>query len=344
MIKRVYFDTNHWIKLAQIANGKENDPEYKRIFLAIKELTKNDEIRVLFSVFTLYEIWKYHNVEKQDELIDLILDISKLWVLKPYNLFEKKEIENAASFMLENKYIHDIHSEILGRGISDIFGAASFEQILQKNPLMEYLIKNNHRGIPYDFFKKDFQKFNEDIEVIKKNLKSIQTRKRSQKVFDENKKHFESMEENRFKNSKMKKDLFSRYSQARALVDVAVPHLAVYMQLNKITPDQLFSSNNKEKIELFNKHLNSLNVLFILVLERDFSSDKQIIPNDAYDMAHLSGAIPYCDVVVTEKMFAHISRKKKLDEMYNCKILDDLKSLSQIEPIQSKIQNLNQLN
>ena len=338
-IKRIYLDTNQWIKFGQISNGKESDPEYKKIFIAIKELTKHDKIRVLFSAFTLNEIWKYHKVKQQDELIDLILDISKLWVLKPYNFFKEKEIENAASFVLESKYIHDIHSEILGRGVGDIFGV-SFEYIVQNSPRIEHLIKNNHRGLSYDFFKKDFQKFNEDMEIIKKNLKSLQARKLSQKISDESKKHLDNMEEYRFKNSKMNKDLFSRYSQARALVDGAIPHLVVFMHSNKITADQLFSPNGKEKMELFNKHLNSMNVLSILVLERDFSSEKQIISNDAYDMAHLSGAIPYCDVIVTEKMFAHISRKKKLDVIYDCDILDDLRLLSQIEPIKSKIQDL----
>ena len=141
MIKRIYLDTNHWIKLAQISNGKENDPEYKKIFNAIKELTQSDEIRILFSAFTLNEIWKHHDIERQNELIDLILDISKLWVLKPSTLFAEKEIENAASFVLENKYVHDIYSEIVGRGLGDIFDV-SFEYMLKKNPRIEYLIKN----------------------------------------------------------------------------------------------------------------------------------------------------------------------------------------------------------
>lgn len=339
MTMRIYLDTNQWIKLGQIANGKENDPEYKKIFTAIRELTKNDEIRVLFSAFTLNEIWKYHNVEKQNELIDLILDISKSWVLKPYNLFVEKEIENAASFVLEKKYIHDIHSEILGRGVGDIFGI-SFEWMLQNNPLMERLIKNNTLGLSYDFFKEDFQKMNEDVESIKKHLKSSGMREMTQKIFEENKKILENMEENRFKNSEMKKDLFSRYSQARALKDSVVQHLAVFLQSKKITVEQLFPPNGEEKMKIFNKHLNSMNVLSILVLERDFSSDNPIISNDAYDMAHLSGAIPYCDVVVTEKMFAHISRKKELDVIYGCQILDDLRLLAQIEPIKSKIQSL----
>lgn len=339
MTKRIYLDTNHWITLAKIASGKEDDPEYKKIFHAIKELTKTDEIRVLFSAFTLQEIRKYHKIDEQHKLIDLILDISKSWVLKPHNLFTEKEIENAASFVLEKKYIHDIHSEILGRGAADIFGM-SFESFLQDHPAIEYLIKNNTKGLSYDFFKKDFQKMNEDVENIKKYLKSDEMKKVAKESFDESKKHLENMEETRFKNSGMKKDLFSRYSQARALCDAAVPHLAVFMQSKKIAAEQLFSTNGKERIKIFNKHLNSLNVLSILALERDFRSEKEIISNDVYDMAHLSGAIPYCDIVVTEKMFAHISRQKKLDEMYNCEILDDLRLLSQIEPIKSKIQEL----
>lgn len=57
-------------------------------------------------------------------------------------------------------------------------------------------------------------------------------------------------------------------------------------------------------------------------------------------MAHLAGAIPYCDIVVTDKMFACLSTNKKLDQIYNCKILDDLALLSNIEPIKSKIKKL----
>lgn len=334
MTKRVYLDTNHWIKLAQIANGKENDPEYKKIFIAIKKLTKSDKIQVLFSAFTLNEIWKHSDKEKQDKLIDLIIDISKGYVLKPYIFFKNKEIENAASFVLEKKYIHDIHSEILGKGLADIYDL-SFEKMNKKNPNKWNLLKNNPYGLSEDFFKKDFQRFNEDPEIIKKTLKN-----KERKELGISKNFLGDLKEDRFKNSEMSKDLFSKYLQARDLIDSVVPHLLVFLLSKKITFDQIFSPNNKEKIFLFKKHLNSFNVFSILCLERDFSAEKQIISNDAYDMAHLSGAIPYCDVVVTEKMFAHISIKKKLDQMYDCVILDDLRSLSKIEPIKSKIQKL----
>ena len=64
MCKRIYLDTNHWIKLFSIEQGKENDEELKKIFIAIKKLTKSDDIRILFSAFMLHEIWKHSDKEK----------------------------------------------------------------------------------------------------------------------------------------------------------------------------------------------------------------------------------------------------------------------------------------
>jgi len=176
MCKRIYLDTNHWIKLLAIEQGKENDKQLKKIFIAIKKLTKSNEIRILFSAFTLSEVWKHSDKEKQDNLIDLIIDISKGYVLKPSSFFKNKEIENAASFVLEKKYIHDIHSKILGKGLADIYDY-SFEEMNKNNSIKWNLLKNNLLGLSEDFFKKDFQRMNEDLEFIKKNLKSKEREK-----------------------------------------------------------------------------------------------------------------------------------------------------------------------
>lgn len=339
MCKRIYLDTNHWIKLLAIKEGKIKDQQLKKILYALKKLTKNDEIKVVFSAFTLHEIWKYHKEEEQNKLIDLVLDISRLWVLKPYDLFFEKEIENAANFVLEKKYLHDIHSEILGKGLGDIYNI-SFEHVLKNNPTIDAAIKNKPPGLSINFFKRNFQEFNEDLEIVRKNLKNNEIREVHNKSVEESKKFIRNMEENRHKNSEMSKDLFSRYSQARSIIDCAVPHLAIFLHSRHITPERLFAPDPIERMKTFNKHLNSLNVLSTLVLERDFSVEKPIISNDVFDMAHLSGSIPYCDIVLTDKMFAKMCIQKKLNETYKCLILDDLKALSNVEPIKSKIQKL----
>jgi hypothetical protein len=63
---------------------------------------------------------------------------------------------------------------------------------------------------------------------------------------------------------------------------------------------------------------------------RHQSRDSKWKPNDLEDVASLSVAIPYCDVVVTEKQWFHTARRAKLDRRFNTVILHDLKDLAAV--------------
>lgn len=77
----------------------------------------------------------------------------------------------------------------------------------------------------------------------------------------------------------------------------------------------------------FKEFLNSLPTalcLFTLLLERDQQLQRLIEVNDLYDVWALSLAIPYSDIVVTEKMWTAISRQAKLDKICNTTILSSI--------------------
>ncbi len=63
---------------------------------------------------------------------------------------------------------------------------------------------------------------------------------------------------------------------------------------------------------------------------RQQSRDTKWKPNDLGDVASLSVAIPYCDVVVTEKHWSHMARRAELDRRFNTAILHDLKELAAV--------------
>jgi hypothetical protein len=63
---------------------------------------------------------------------------------------------------------------------------------------------------------------------------------------------------------------------------------------------------------------------------RHQSRDTKWKPNDLEDVASLSVAIPYCDVVVTEKHWCHMARRATLDRRFNTVILHDLKELAAV--------------
>ena len=328
MTQRIYLDTNHWIKLLTIKQGRENDNQLKEFFVTLKELTQSNKICVLFSIFTLLEIYRYHNKIKQNELIDLMLDVSKSRVLKPYNIFHKKEIEDATAYVAQHQHIHDIRSEILGRGL-DVFGL-SFEDFFARNPILSSQINVGD----YESLKKYYHTLSENSEVVKQVLKDPSATIMAQKSLEDCKSIINDMNKHRAQNSAMSNDLFFRYSKARYLISLELP-LVRFMMSKGITVQQIFSS--KEKTELFSKHLNSLNVNFVLTLERDVGTKKQFSHNDFFDIAHLSGSIPYCDVVVTDGMFAHLCKRKKLNKTYDCCIFSDLKSLSAYLELQNLI-------
>ncbi len=66
---------------------------------------------------------------------------------------------------------------------------------------------------------------------------------------------------------------------------------------------------------------------FCLTDERDRLGDRSINKNDIYDIAAFSIAIPYCDIVIGEKMFISIAKDRKLDALYDTKLGSSLEDL-----------------
>ena len=69
---------------------------------------------------------------------------------------------------------------------------------------------------------------------------------------------------------------------------------------------------------------------FTLMFQRDQQSSRIIQVNDVYDIWHLTLAIPYSDIVVTEKMWTTISRNTALDKKCNTVILSPINDLSKV--------------
>ena len=79
---------------------------------------------------------------------------------------------------------------------------------------------------------------------------------------------------------------------------------------------------SREKILTFFKSIPTAYCLFLLTFERDMLEDRPIEPNDLSDIMGLSVAIPYADIVVTEKMWQTMAIQRKLDKLYNTTILN----------------------
>lgn len=316
---RIYLDTNHWITLLKVKQGKETDKELEKLLSTIMEMTQSDKIRVLFSIFTFIEIQKRCNEVKREDAIDFILDVSKLYGLRPYSAFSNREIENAIEYVLHGRYVNNIYSKILGRGL-DVW-ESGVENLATSRPLQSSLERAQAKVVW-----RIWQILSHRPEFVKRVLKDYGMVKIAQKSQKDHTEMINTLEQQRRKNSNLSKIKFYRYARANHILGLDARLFRIMMSKG-IESVQIFSS--KERCELFLKHLNSLNVKALLIYERDIADEEPITYNDFLDIEHLAGAIPYCDIVVSDKAAVALCRRKKLDKMYNCHILSDLKKLSE---------------
>ena len=80
---------------------------------------------------------------------------------------------------------------------------------------------------------------------------------------------------------------------------------------------------------MFIKSIPTAYVFHVLfdVLDQDIS--RPIKPNDILDIMFIAIAVPYCDVVVTERGWSKILNQKKIGEMYETKIIHRIEDLSE---------------
>ncbi len=91
--------------------------------------------------------------------------------------------------------------------------------------------------------------------------------------------------------------------------------------------NSIFEGWNEKEMMDFIKEIPTFYVLFNLSYWSENNYNRRIKRNDLYDISFLSIAIPYCDIIVTEKMFGSIAKDVKLDEIYHKVILSSIDDL-----------------
>ncbi|MDH3794203.1 MAG: hypothetical protein OER78_03890 [Nitrosopumilus sp.] len=316
---RIFLDSRDWIILTRVRTGKENDPLLKKIHDKIQKMSDSGNAIFPISMFHLEDIMKRTDKISREHVIDIMIDISKGWAMKPFLLYFKKEIENAALNRLGINSMHNISSEIIGNGIAYTAGEEYY--VTSKNPEIQKFL---------DEKEDELRAHVNSIESMKLILKSDSFAKYFYKWTSEYEKLAIKLEDNRIHKRTMTKIERYNYELAAYLTGRITPHLGQFLWEKKIPPERVVPTT-KSDIESFLENMPAVNVFFRLILARDEESpERKIKSNDMIDINHLAGSIPYCDIVVVEKMFANLSKKQKLDKKYNCIVCSSLQEFYKI--------------
>lgn len=315
--KRIYLDTRDWIILARVVNGIEKDPELVEVYEKIKRLSDSEAAIFPISFFHLEDMMIHSNEERRNKLIEFMISISKGWVIKPYTFYTNKEIANAVLRRLGAESIHDIRSEILAKGLAYLVSS-------------EYMLRwNKSANVPENFeelLRNEIDK-PESFIMLLKDTKIVD---RFMQFKQETERVAKSMETNRKQRLVLNKE--QRYATAVTsyLNDVVIDRLADILSVMDRSTRTKVIPTSKQDIEQFLEDMPSTNIVFRLTYARDQFYERSVEPNDVADINHLTVSIPYCDIVVMERMFGSASLQLGLDKKYGCTILRSLKELNKI--------------
>ena len=318
---RVYLDTNHWINLAKVHYGKETDPTLVEVYQKIKKLSDSKIAIFPISIFHLNDILKNSNKSQRDNLVDFILSISKSWSMKPFPMFLSESVENVLLQKIGVQPIHDIRSQIFGKGIAHMVGTGyDFKSDTEEG-----------RKLIEQYGERWRERF-ESLEAMSWFLKDesfcLDVRNTVYALLGNTALTLENYRHQ--KQSWTKTDRFDNELQAFFYNSIE-PHLLILLRKYKIENLRKFMLQTKQDFEQFLEFMPSFNILIRLTFVRDEESPERIVqPNDITDIYHFAESVPYCDIVVMEKMFASICKRTNLDKTYNCKVLSSLKELNVI--------------
>lgn len=308
--KIVYLDQKGWIDLAKSNKG---------IIEVVMRASEAGVAIFPLSIVHLAETNSISNPQRRERLASLMVPMSKRYCFSPYvEPIIGSEIRNAILRRLGIPTV-DLKKYVLRRGVSHLVGAKP-----------EIIPKERGQKLTHEIKQKllDLLESPEAM-YIALTARSMRYKKHSLSIQRGNIEAVKKMEHIRREQLKIKdNNLRRRVALVSFLMEIIAPKLAKMLVEMNLPKDTIIKKGWSRRD--FKEFLNSLPTalcLFTLLLERDQQLQRLIEVNDLYDAWALSLAIPYSDIVVTEKMWTSISRQAKLDEICNTTILSSIDEL-----------------
>jgi len=326
MLLKIYLDQNIWIDLAKVKYQKEKDPKKVEAYNLIKEKIEKGEIETYLSLCHLHETRKIKNIERRKNLVNLMIELSKGSTILPYPYVIKHEIRNEIFRRLGKKKI-DLTSLVFRKGIAHLLGSnlvlkSKSNDSRKLDPIAEYLVLNiaNSKEVLKTVMMGEG--IFKDIPMVSDSDMVAELERNRGRLFD----------------SFSDKELRKKFTLVDNFSVMIVKGILEILKEYKLTENEiimffdnefnLYDSNIEEKLKeeiyIFIKNVPTFYTTTCLSDSRDANIHRQIHEHDLYDIWGLSIAIPYCDIVICEKMFGTLAKQNKLGQLYNTIILSDI--------------------
>ncbi len=313
---RVYLDQLHWVSLARAATDHPAGRNFKRILKAVGDAVDMGKASFPLSSHHYYENHKQRNVRRRHHMASVMAAISQYHTIASLRDVIPGELDDALQARFGRP---QLTRPVLafGSGVEHAFGAP--KSVLPIPDGLDPALKERiYAAIQFAVLGGDTT----PLGFVPSQLPSAFS------LFDE---YFRSSRQRlndlavagRIARSDVRREV-----AAGALHDIIDP-LSEALRHADVTLEEFEALGESGWIE-FLHDLPSRDVDLELLQLRHRNPQKAWDVNDLADVSALAIAVPYCDVVVTERLWADLVKRAKLDKKYNTVVLANLNDLADL--------------
>jgi hypothetical protein len=323
-VKRIYLDQNKWIDLARAVNGADGGERFDDARLILAAGVASDDLSLPLSSAHYMETQNRRDWNSRRRLGQTMLAFSKLQTVAPADALLLAELDRAIVSLYGASSQPPRPLRVFGSGVAHAF-AEDFEpwrvpdeqrasiadpgalerqanDLLQRAALLGPTSGMEAAGIP-DFDPFSHLEVGERYAEAKEKLRAIRVAER-----------WNSGERS------------MRVARAQAITDHQEP-IEGAMRRAGFSIDVLIDGE-QEGMGAFVEAVPTILTSSELERHRHVASQKPWERQDLNDIGALSVAIPYCDVVVTERLWTDAAERSELSEKFGTVVISDLADLT----------------
>ncbi|MGW6210915.1 hypothetical protein [Streptomyces sp. NPDC055109] len=328
----VYLDLNHWIYLAKAATGHRTGEQYKAALTAVRDAAQSGLYLFPLSLTHYMELAGIRDPRQRADIADVMEEVSSFTTLLTRSHIMRLEIEAALDQVFNTSSPHIADIDLLGKGISHAMGQRGLQIGLTPGGTSDEARTAWPNGPEaFDVLLADAQKYLErsmlrgpsDAEVP--DLEARGWDPTAARTIAEERAELE-------RQLAVQLDQQPQYwNRLRDVVQARYLSLEVIDILNQALFDRgrdlADVITDKESGRSFTESMPSAYVHISLVDAAHRNRDKPWASNDIFDVDGLSIAVPYCDMVVTERHACHVVRTARLPQAMNTEVVPKLNDL-----------------
>ena len=314
----IHLDQKDWIGLARGHYGK--DSELTQVSKEVVRAADSGKVIFPMSVIHLDETVRNQDDDGRKRLAEFITKVSKGWSILPAQRIIDLEIESAC---LKNLGVrgYNLREYAIKKSWFHMFGSKG--TIVDKDPLK-----------PASQELKDyvFEKVS-NVESLLLVMKWGADKTLLKERQDEDRFYVQEAERIRKLSFRTKdKKLRHKVDLAKYSFNVILPKIITFLLEIGVDPD-VFATRvmtDEDSIIKFFQSIPTAFCAFELDYDRNMQAARKIQANDLNDIMSLSIALPYCDIVITERMWRSRIVDMKLHRLRPTKVLASVKDLRKI--------------